>query len=87
MTRKPVAPNKQKPKKTNKNGDGEVQSDLWHDLPDWLQEFRENLVGESIPLEPLGDPSPGHRDTSSSARELPMESRAQVEAGSEVSTV
>ena len=49
--------------------------------------FRENLVDESIPLEPRGDPSPGHRDTSSSAHELPMESRAKVEAGSGVSTV
>ena len=28
----------------NKNEDDEeVQSDLLHDLPDWLQEFRENL--------------------------------------------
>ena len=34
----------QKPK-THKNF-GEVQSDLLHELPDWLQEFRENLVDE-----------------------------------------
>ena len=37
-----------KPKETentNKNeGRERVQSDLLHDLPDWLQEFRENLV-------------------------------------------
>ena len=37
----------------------EVQSDLLHDLPDWLQEFRENLVYESGPLQPLGNPEPG----------------------------
>ena len=50
-----------------------------HDLPDWLQEFRGKLVDESIPLEPRWDPSTGHRDTSSSSQELPMESRAKVE--------
>ena len=38
---------------TYKNeGHEEVQSDLLHDLPDWLQEFREILVDESSPLEP-----------------------------------
>ena len=46
-----------------------------------LQEFRENLVDESSPLEPQGDPSLGHRDTSSSSHELPMESRPKVETG------
>ena len=25
----------------------EVQGDISHELPDWLQEFRENLVDES----------------------------------------
>ena len=29
-----------------------VHSDLLHDLPEWLQEFRENLVDESTPVEP-----------------------------------
>ena len=37
----------------NKNeGREEVQSDLLHDLPDWLQEFIENLVDESSPTKP-----------------------------------
>ena len=69
-------------KNNNKNeGDEDVQCDKSHDLPDWLQEFRENLVDESCPLEPRGDPSLGHRDTSSSSHELPVESRAKVEPG------
>ena len=36
----------------NRNGREEVQSDLLHELPDWLQEFRKNLVDERSPLEP-----------------------------------
>ena len=37
----------------NKNeGRQEVQSDLLHDLPDCLQEFKENLVDERNPSEP-----------------------------------
>ena len=63
-------------------GHEEVQSDLLREFPDWLQEFREVLVDESSPLEP------GHRDTSSSSHQLPMESRAKVEPGSgKVSTL
>ena len=69
----------QKPKN---EGHEEVQSDLLHELPDWQQEFRENLVDERCPFEPRRNPSPGHRDTSSSSHELPMESRAKVEPGS-----
>ena len=57
--------------------DEEGQSDLLHDLPDWLQESRENVVDENCSLQPRGDPAPGHRDTSSSSHELPMESREQ----------
>ena len=60
----------------------EVQSDLLHDLPDWLQDFRETLFIERSPSEPRGNPEPGYRDTSSSSHELPMESRAKVEPGS-----
>ena len=60
----------------------EVQSHLVHDLPDWLQEFRENLVDERCPTEPRGNPAPKDRDTSSSSNELPMESRAKVDPGS-----
>ena len=75
--------NQQKQKIKNKNeGRKEVQSDLLHDLPDWLQEFKENLVDESSPAEPRGNPEPGHRGTSSSSHELPMESRAKVEPDS-----
>ena len=67
----------------NKNEEREeVQSDLLRDLPDWLQEFREILVDESIPFEPRGNPAPKDQDTSSSSHELPMESRAKVELGS-----
>ena len=67
----------------NKNeGREEVQSDLVHDLPHWLQDFRENLIDESVPAEPRRNPDPGHRDTASSFHELPMESRAKVEPGS-----
>ena len=72
-----------KPTETeNKNrneGREEVQSGLLHELPDWLQEFRENLVDERSPLEPQGNPAPKDQDTSSSSHELPMESRAKVE--------
>ena len=58
---------------TNKNeGREKVQSDLLHDLPDLLQEFREKLVDESSPTEPLGHPASKDRDSSSSSHELPM---------------
>ena len=71
-----------KPKETentNKNERREeVQSDLLHDLPDWLQE----LVDEGSPLEPRWNPAPEDQDTSRSCHELPMESRAEVEPGS-----
>ena len=61
---------------------GAVQSDLLHDLPDWLQEFREHFVDESSPVEPQGNPAPMGQNTSSSSHELPMESRAKVDLGS-----
>ena len=67
----------------NKNeGREEVQSDRLHDLPDWLQDFRENLVDERSLKEPRRNPAPKDRDTASSSHELPMESRARVEQGS-----
>ena len=76
-------PERAKTKNTNKNeGDEEVQCDLLHGLPECLLEFEENLVDERNPSEPRGEPSPGHRDTSSSFHELSMESRAKVESGS-----
>ena len=75
--------NPQKTENKNKNEESEeVQSDISHDLPDWLQEFRENLVDESSPMKPWGNPEQGCQDTSSSSRELPMEPRAKVNPGS-----
>ena len=56
--------------------------DLLHDLPDWLQDFRENLVDESSPTKSRGNPAPKDRDTATSSHELPKESRAKVEPGS-----
>ena len=67
---------------TTKNGESEeVQRDMSHELPDWLQEFRETLVDESVPTESRGNPSHEHRDTSSSSHELQMEPRAKMETG------
>ena len=65
--------------KSINEGREKVQSDLLHDLTDWLQEFRENLVDESSPLEPRGNPKLEDQDTSRSSHEFPMESRAKVE--------
>ena len=67
---------------TENEGPEEVQSDLLHDLPDLLQEFRENLVDEGGPLEPRENPAPEDQDTSNSSHELSMEWRAKVEPGS-----
>ena len=53
-----------------------------HDLPDWLQEFREVWVDESSPSEPPRNPAPKDQVTSSSSHELPMEWQAKVELGS-----
>ena len=37
---------------TNQNEDDEeLRSELLRDLPEWLQEFRENMVDESVPTE------------------------------------
>ena len=55
----------------------EVQSDLLHEFADWLQEFRENLVDESVLVEHWGNPEPGYRGTSKASHELPMEPRAK----------
>ena len=68
---------------TNRNeGREEVQSDLSHELPDWLQDFREKFVDERSLWEPWRNPEPGYRDISSSFHKFPMESRAKVEPGS-----
>ena len=48
--------------KPNKNDNG-VRGDPLRDLPEWLEEFKENLVDDSVPE---------HRDASSSSHELPF---------------
>ena len=59
---------------TNKNDDNEeLRSDLLQDVPDWPQEFKENLVDKNFP--PL-------QYSPSSSHELPLESRAKVVSGS-----
>ena len=64
----------------NKNGESkEVQRDISHELPGWLQEFRENLVDENGPSESLGNQEQRSQNTSKSSHELPMEPRAKVE--------
>ena len=72
----------QKPKTIKNEKREEVQREISHQLPDWLQEFRENLVDESTSTEPWRNPEQGSQDTSKSSHELPMEPRAQVEPGS-----
>ena len=74
--------NQQKPKTKIKNGGSEVQREISHEFPDWLKEFRENLVDESTATEPWSNQEQGSQDTSKSSHELPMERRAKVEAGS-----
>ena len=64
------------------NEEREVQRDISHELPDWPQEFRENLFDESTSTEPWGNPEQGSQDTSKSSHEFPMEPRAKVEPGS-----
>ena len=67
--------------KTKNEGSEGVRSDALHDLPDWLQDFREILVHESTSTESWENPEQGSQDTSKSSRELPVESRAKVEPG------
>ena len=59
----------------------EAQRDISHELPDWPQEFRENLVDERSPLEPCGNPEQGSQDTSKSSHELPVESASKSGTG------
>ena len=67
----------------NKNSESEeVQRDISHEVPDWVQEFKENLVDESTSDELRRDPMQRSADTSSSSHESPMEPRAYVEPGS-----
>ena len=65
----------------NKNAESEeVQRDISHELPDWLQEFRENLIGENTSEEPWGNPEQESQEISKSSCELPLEP-AKVEPG------
>ena len=58
--------NPQRPKtKIKKEERREVQRDISHELPDWLQGFRENFVDESTSTEPWGNREQGSQDTSS----------------------
>ena len=50
----------------------EVRGNSSHDLPEWPEELKENLVDESVPE---------HRDAPSSSHELPSEPRAKVVSG------
>ena len=53
----------------NKNDDEELQSDELQGVPDWLEEFKDTLVDESVPE---------HRDAPSSSHELLSEPRASI---------
>ena len=72
-----------KPKTKIKMKDTNKYKDIYRmNLPDWLQEFRENLVDESTSTAPWRNPKNGSQDTSKSSHELPMEPQAKVEPGS-----
>ena len=51
------------------NDDEELQSGELQGVPDWLQEFKDGLVDESVPE---------HQDASSFPHEFPLEPRAKV---------
>ena len=56
---------------TNKNEeDEELRSELLQDVPEWLQDFKENMVDKNV------------QPHQCSSHELPMESRAKVVRGS-----
>ena len=75
-------------KNKNKNGESEeVQRDISHELPDWLQEFRENVVDECGSTEPWGNPEQGSQDTSKSSHELPMGAASRSGTGFGVNIV
>ena len=57
---------------TSEESPGTASSELLQDVPEWLQDFKENLVDKN---------AQPHQHSSSSSRELPMESRGKVVAG------
>ena len=59
---------------TNRNEDDEeLRSELLQDVPEWLQDFKENQVDKNVQT---------HQYSPSSSHELPMELRAKVVPGS-----
>ena len=62
----------QKPKTQIKNDNEGVRCDPLRDLTEWLEEFKEHKVNDSVPE---------HRDASSSSHDLPSEPRAKVVSG------
>ena len=63
-TRRPVASTNRN-RETNKDEDETARGDLLRDLPEWLEEFTENLVDERVPA---------HKDApASSSRESASE--------------
>ena len=69
--------------KNQKNGESkEVQRDISHELPDWIQELRGNLVDAGTPEGRRGDLMQKSAHTSSSSHDPPVEPRAHVEPGS-----
>ena len=56
VTEKPAAQTFRNQKLKKNEEREEEQRDISHELPDWLQEFREYLVDERGPLEPCGNP-------------------------------
>ena len=82
LRRDPLHDSTETENQNKKRESKEVQRDTSHELPDWLQEFRENLVDESTFNRALGKPEQRRQDTSKSSHELPMEPQAKVEPGS-----
>ena len=62
----------QKTEKPNKNDSEEVRGDPLRDLPECLEELKENIVDDCVPE---------HRDASSSSHHLLKEPRAKVVSG------
>ena len=52
-----------------KEDDGELRSELLQDVPEWLQDFKGNLVDKDV--QP-------HQYSPSSSHKLPLEPRAKV---------
>ena len=68
----------------NKNGEREeVQRDMSHELPDWLQELKGKFWLMKVLQQGLGETqTKGVKTLPNSSHELPMEPRAKVEIGS-----